>query len=158
MADTGPLVVLAKLNHLPLLAQCYQSIQIPQAVYTEATVLAHRQDTGRITAFVSGHVEVIANIPQSDDEYLDFGLDVGETQAILLARRSQCPVLMDEKRGRAVAKRENVAVLGTLGLLLVAKQQGLIKAITPLLGQMQEHQYRLSSNLIERVKLLAGEE
>lgn len=157
VADTGPLVVLAKINQLQILSQRYQTIQIPLTVLKEATVLAHRQDTMLINEFVSEHVEVVEDIAQADEDYLDFGLDAGETQAILLAKRAQCPVLMDEKRGRLVAKRESVNVLGTVGLLLTAKQEGLIEAITPLLDQMLEHQYRLSPELIERVKVMAGE-
>ena len=157
VADTGPLVVLAKIDHLHLLAQRYQTIQIPKTVLMEATALAHRSDTLLINAFVSAHVEVVADITPADSEYLDFGLDAGETQAILLAKQSQCPVLMDEKRGRAVAKREAVNVLGTGGLLLTAKQAGLISELSPLLEKMVEHQYRLAPALIERVKVMAGE-
>lgn len=157
VADTGPLVVLAKIDHLHLLAQRYQTIQIPKTVLMEATALAHRSDTLLINAFVLAHVEVVADITPADSEYLDFGLDAGETQAISLAKQSQCPVLMDEKRERAVAKREAVNVLGTVGLLLTAKQEGLISEISPLLEKMVEHQYRLAPALIERVKVMAGE-
>ena len=64
---------------------------------------------------------------------------------------------MDEKRGRSVAKSEKVDVLGTVGLLLKAKQAQLIPAISPLLDKMLENDYRLSPNLIERAKYLAEE-
>lgn len=157
VADTGPLVVLAKIDHLHLLAQRYQTIQIPKTVLLEATALAHRDDTALINTFVSAHVDVVADITPADEAYLDFGLDAGETQAILLAKQSNCPVLMDEKRGRAVAKREAVNVLGTVGLLLAAKQEGLITQVSPLLDKMLEHQYRLAPELIEQVKIMAGE-
>ena len=157
VADTGPLVILAKIDHLHLLTQRYQTIRIPETVLQEATVLTYRQDSQRIADFVKQYVQVIADIPQGDDDYLDFGLDAGETQAILLGRQSQCPVLMDEKRGRTVAKRENVSVLGTLGLLLAAKQDGFITEIKPLLEQMLAHDYRLTAGLVERAKLMAGE-
>lgn len=157
VADTGPLIILAKINQLQLLALRYQVIKIPETVMQEATALAHRKDSQRITQFVAKHVQVITDIPQNDADYLDFGLDEGETQAILLAKKLSCPVLMDEKRGRVVANRSDVAVLGTVGLLLAAKQEGLIDEISPLLNQMQEHNYRLSLELVKRAKALAGE-
>lgn len=157
VADTGPLVILSKINHLHLLAQRYQRISIPEAVLREATALAHRDDSQRIVKFAEKHVDVNHDITQDDKEYLDFGLDAGETQAILLAGRLGCPVLIDEKRGRAVAKRSEVPVLGTVGLLLVSKQEGLVNEISPLLDQMLEHGYRLSTPLVERAKTLAGE-
>ena len=157
VADTGPLVILAKINHLHLLAKRYQTIRIPETVLQEATTLAHREDSQRIAEFAKQHVEVVTDILSDSAGYLDFGLDEGETQAILHAKQYACPVLMDEKRGRAVAKRTQVAVLGTVGLLLAAKQEGLIAEISPLLEQMLEHQYRLSPGLIAQAKILAGE-
>ena len=157
VADTGSLLILAKIDHLQLLAQRYQTIRIPTTVLQEATVLAHREDSQRISQFVAKHVEVHTDIIQDETDYLDFGLDEGETQAILLARESQCPVLMDEKRGRAAAKRAQVAVLGTIGLLLAAKQEELIAEVSPLLDQMLIHNYRLAPELIEQAKILAGE-
>lgn len=157
VADTGPLVILAKIDHLHLLVQRYQTIRIPEAVLREATVLAGRSDSQQIADFVAQHIQVVVDIPQSGFDDLDFGLDEGETQAILLARQLQCPVLMDEKRGRVVAKREQVSVLGTIGLLLAAKQEGLIPEVSSLLDQMLVHDYRLAPQLLERAKLLAGE-
>ena len=157
VADTGPLVILAKIDRLHLLVQRYQTIRIPETVLLEATTLPHRQDSQRIADFVAQHVQVVGDIAQDDTDYLDFGLDDGETQAILLARQSRCPVLMDEKRGRAVAKREHISVLGTVGLLLVAKQEGLVDAISPLLEQMLAHDYRLAAGLVERARFMAGE-
>ena len=157
VADAGPLLILAKIDHLQLLAQRYQTIRIPETVLQEATTLAHREDSQRIVQFVAQHVEVHTDIFQDDTDYLDFGLDEGETQAILLARKSRCPMLMDEKRGRAAAKRIQVPVLGTIGLLLAAKQEGLITEISSLLDQMLMHNYRLAPELIERAKVLAGE-
>ena len=74
-----------------------------------------------------------------------------------MAGQLGCPVLLDEKRGRAVARRSEVAVLGTVGLLLAAKQDGLIEVISPLLDQMLAHEYRLAITLIDRAKILAGE-
>ena len=157
VADTGPLVILAKIDHLHLLAKRYQQIKIPETVLQEATALAHREDSRRIAQFAEQYIEVSRDIIERDTDYLDFGLDAGETQAILLAAKLGCPVLMDEKRGRTVAKRSEVAVLGTVGLLLAAKQEGLIEALSPLLDQMLVHEYRLAVSLVERAKVLAGE-
>lgn len=47
--------------------------------------------------------------------------------------------------------------MGTVGLLLAAKQEGLIPAIGPLLEQMLAHDYRLAAELVNRAKQMAGE-
>ncbi len=57
VADTGPLVILAKINHLHLLSKRYQTIRIPETVLQEATTLAHREDSQRIAQFVKQQVE-----------------------------------------------------------------------------------------------------
>ena len=157
VADTGPIVILAKLDHLHILAKLYAEIHIPETVLREATYLTHRVDAQRIKRFIGGQIKVVSDLTEDDPAYLNRGLDAGETQAISLAKQAHCPVLMDEKRGRSVAKSEKVDVLGTVGLLLKAKQAQLIPAISPLLDKMLENDYRLSPNLIERAKYLAEE-
>ena len=58
---------------------------------------------------------------------------------------------MDEMRGRKVAKFHEVAVVGVLGVLIKAKQEGLIEKIGPLIDQLEQENYRLSKALIARV-------
>ena len=157
VADTGPLVILAKLDHLHLLAKLYAEVRVPETVLREATYLAHRSDAKRIKRFIGGSIRMVADLAEDDPAYLHCGLDDGETQAISQAKQAHCPVLLDEKRGRSVAKTEKVDVLGTVGLLLKAKQTGLIAAVSPLLDQMLAHDYRLAPTLIERAKWLADE-
>lgn len=157
VADTGPLVILAKLNRLALLRQLYAEIRIPETVLIEATSLAYRQDTQRIVAFAAQYAQVMPDIAEDNPDYLDYGLDAGETQAILWAKRTNCPVLLDERRGRIIAKQEHLAVLGTVGLLLKAKHAGLIPEISSLLDSMLAHDYRLAPALIQQARTLAGE-
>lgn len=157
VADTGPLVILAKLDHLHLLRQLYAEIRIPETVLVEATTLAYRSDAKRVVGFVAQYAKVVPDLAPNDPDYLDYGLDAGETQAISLAKQAGCPVLLDERRGRAVAKQEHLDVLGTVGLLLKAKQVGLITEVSCLLDAMLEHDYRLAPALIQKAKVLAGE-
>ncbi|MEZ5452559.1 MAG: DUF3368 domain-containing protein [Thiothrix sp.] len=123
----------------------------------EATTLAYRPDAKRIVGFVAQYAKAVPDLAPSDPDYLDYGLDAGETQAISLARQAGCPVLLDERRGRSAAKQERVDVLGTVGLLLKAKQVGLITEVSCLLDAMLRHDYRLAPALIQQAKVLAGE-
>lgn len=157
VADTGPLVILAKLDQLNLLKYLYTDVHLPLTVFNEATVLAQRTDARRVTDFVSQSATLAPAIEANAKDFIDFGLDAGETQAILLAKRLGCTLLIDERKGRLVAQQEHLAVLGTLGLLLKAKQAQLIPTLTPLLEQMLENDYRLAPALVEKAKELAGE-
>ncbi len=61
-------------------------------------------------------------------------MDAGEAEAIALAIEMQANLLLlDERRGRAIAKQLGLTVTGLLGILVVAKQQGHLVALKPVL-------------------------
>jgi len=74
-----------------------------------------------------------------------------------LADELNCPVLLDERRGRTVAKQMEISIVGTVGLLVKAKQQGVIPQLGELLSEMTEHGYRLSPKLIQQALEIVGE-
>lgn len=90
--------------------------------------------------------------------FLDGFADIGETEAMLLYKQlSANKLLIDDKRGRKVAKINHINVIGSLGVLLVAKERGLIPEISPLLQKIEQADIHLSTALIETVLELAGE-
>ena len=59
-------------------------------------------------------------------------MDAGEAQAIALAQTTaDCTILLDDARARKIAQRLGIKQIGTIGLLLRAKRQGLIEQIRP---------------------------
>jgi len=86
------------------------------------------------------------------------GLDVGEAQVLALAEEQTVSlVLIDERKARRYAERLGLPLSGTLGVLLLAKEEGIISAVAPLLKAIQEAGLYLHSELIERVLHMAGE-
>ncbi|MEA3643310.1 MAG: DUF3368 domain-containing protein [Lamprobacter sp.] len=85
-------------------------------------------------------------------------LDAGESAAILLAQALACRfLLIDERRGRAMARRRGIPVVGVAGVLLAAKRRGLLETVKPVLLALSHQGYRLSDALITEVLRLAGE-
>ncbi len=157
VADTGPLIALARLNRLDLLAALFSKIHIPQIVLSEASVNTEYAEAEPILSFAMQHASVEQTIDNDLNRRLLAALDAGEAQAIVLARKLHCGVLMDEKRGRQVALKRGIAVVGVLGVLLQAKREGYLGELKSILLQLQHSDYRLSEELLERVLELAGE-
>ena len=65
-------------------------------------------------------------------------LDAGEAEAIALAVESNANlILLDERLGRRAAHRLGLTVVGTLGVLIAAKDRGLLAAVRPVLDALR---------------------
>ena len=84
-------------------------------------------------------------------------LDAGEAEVLILARELAATAAIDEKRGRHLASELGVPQTGTIGILLAAKQAGLVPFIRPLLNHLIAKGVRVSSRLFEEACRLAGE-
>ncbi len=103
VADTGPLIALAKLEQLSLLTALFAEVHIPKTVLAEATAKRGYADAEAIHAFAMAHARLGETIDSPLTTRLLSLLDNGEAQALVLAKQLDCAVLMDEKRGRQVA-------------------------------------------------------
>lgn len=161
VADTGPLIILAGINHLSLLPDMYGAVNIPGAVYAELQLGSLHRETDILAGCLQqGWLKVI-NINDSRNpslEELKRIVDPGEAEAILLAESINCRfLLIDDRKGRTVAINRGLNVVGVAGLLLTAKRQNKIKAVSPLLNKMAELGYRLSPGLCREIARLAQE-
>jgi len=57
---------------------------------------------------------------------------------------------MDEIRGRRIATRLGIEVIGSLRVLAEAKRMGIIQSVGPLLAEMRSNGYRIDRDLIRR--------
>jgi predicted nucleic acid-binding protein len=155
IANNTPLVALWTLGHLDLLRDLYGEVWIPQAVYAEftATERARRHSILREAPWI---VIVPVSSPQHVKVYV--GLDQGEAEVLTLAEEHNARlVILDELKGRRYAQRLDMALTGTLGVLLLAKERGLVGALAPLLDELLDAGLYLDSALMTRVLELAGE-
>lgn len=148
VADAGPLIIWARLGRLDLLREICGEVWVPARVEQEAVSDPRRPGA---TAIVAGFAAGLLLRPSPNiEDAEDFGfptLGAGESAAIHLAMQYQCPVLMDEKLGRSIAKAQGVEVIGTLGVLLIARKQGRLDQIKPMLEQMAQMNYFVSPTL-----------
>jgi len=158
VSNTSPITNLAGIGQLELLHQLYGSITIPQAVYNEMANIG-RSVPGALEVQTLAWITVQPVTDSKQVEALRAVLDPGETEAIVLALELNAELLIiDEKPGRAIARQNNIPIIGVLGVLLEAKQQGSIAAVRPLVDRLiNELAFRVSSQLYEVVLQSAGE-
>jgi len=96
-------------------------------------------------------------VEAAPDASLLGSLDAGEAAAIPLAERLGATLLADDASARAVALGRGLVVVGTLGVLLRAKQRGLVTAVSPTLDHMRSLGMFVSEPLRKKVLELAGE-
>jgi len=65
---------------------------------------------------------------------------------------------LDDKKARRIARQIGLQVIGTVGVLLRAKREGVIAAIQPILAALQEAGFRMSDGLYAETLRLAGED
>ena len=155
ISNTSPLIGLWGLNCLPLLRDLYTEVWIPREVEKEFLAVDETdyQEVLNSTPWIK--VVDLMN-PQSATIYQ--GIDDGEAEVFALAVEHDAHlVLLDEKKGRRKAKEIGLTVKGIVGILLEAKEKGLIDAIKPLLIRLQDNGIHLSESLINNALQDAGE-
>ncbi|MEO3406165.1 DUF3368 domain-containing protein [Mucilaginibacter sp. CAU 1740] len=72
-------------------------------------------------------------------------VDEGEASAIALAAEVNCDYLLtDDRAARRLAEQKGIIVKGSAGVLLFAKQKGIISLLRPYLEQIQQTNFRIS--------------
>ncbi len=86
----------------------------------------------------------------------DIGAGEAETIVLALEQRPDI-VLIDDLKARKFAKIKGLKIIGTLGLLLMAKQEGMIKEIKPLISELVLNNIRINKSIID-ITLHAAQE
>ncbi|MDD2922757.1 MAG: DUF3368 domain-containing protein [Anaerolineales bacterium] len=158
VSDATPLIGLAAIGRLEILRELFDEIYIPQAVYDET--VTHGREEGLAKKEIAKanwiHIERVKD-RLAVNVLLD-ELDLGEVETIILAMELNADwVLMDERKGRRKLSQLNISKIGTIGVLLKAKEFGLISALRYELENLQKNGFTISQTVIDEVLKMAGE-
>lgn len=154
VADTSALLALAACESLELLDALFQEVRVPPAVLRECTE-AGKASAEVLSTYLRNRV---AEVDLEAFVIAAAGLGRGELEAMALYKRLHADrLLLDDSRARKVARLNGVQVVGSAGVLLLAKSEGLIPSVLPLLEQIQAAGIYLSETLVSEVLQLAGE-
>jgi predicted nucleic acid-binding protein len=137
VSDASPLISFAAIGRLHLLQSIFGSVIIPQAVFDEIVAGERRPGAKEIPQATWIQVRkvkarrAVRQLMQSEN------LDPGESEAIVLARGLKPEyLLLADLAARRAAKREDLPVIGTLGVLVLAKTLKLIPAVKPCMREL----------------------
>jgi len=159
VSDTGPLIGLAKIGQIYLLKNLAEEVIIPPMVHKELFGKVGTEST-QIENALHDFIHIENEIPlDTGTERILAELDEGEKQAISLASISEGDVLLllDDRAGRTVADNLNIPTTGLIGVLLLAKEKGLVENIGPLIENLRHNGYWISDEIMQIARKLAGE-
>ncbi|RMG56353.1 MAG: DUF3368 domain-containing protein [Bacteroidetes bacterium] len=146
ISDASPLIALVDIGRVDLLRKMYQRVLITDVV------------RGEIHSELPEWIEVSTDYEVQQYQLLCLELDAGEASAIALAlKQTASRIILDERKGRIVAKRLNLKVTGTVGLIVKAKEAGLITSGKVVLDLLAEHGFWLSEKLKRQILARMGE-
>jgi len=149
VSDTTSLVVLEELQSLGLLCSVFEKVIIPSVVLSE---LEAGSPEIKSKLLDTGCFEFVKLKPSEQLSSLKIMLDLGEAEAITLAIERKLPILIDERKGQAIAKQLNLTVTGFIGLLILAVNK---KSLNPekaqeMLDKAIANGFRLSNSLYKQ--------
>lgn len=154
VADTSALIALASCKGLELLKAIFGDVVVPQSVYKECIVPGKAQAI-LLQIFLEDKFKKVDN---SQLLQLPANLGKGELDAMLLYKNLNAEyLLIDDVRARKVARLNQINVIGSLGVLLIAKKEGKIEKISPYLDVLENSDLYMSDYLIQHVRNLAKE-
>ncbi|WP_434045153.1 MULTISPECIES: DUF3368 domain-containing protein [Sorangium] len=158
VADTTPLLYLSRIGHLDVVRAVHREIVVPKTVWEEL-VVARPAEPGVESLRSSPWIRVNDEVERAGIEpALEASLDAGEAAAIALAEMLRADtILIDERRGRAVARARGLRIQGTLGLLVEARRTGVLGSLRAVLDDLANAGFRVNARLVTEALRQVGE-
>lgn len=144
VTDSTCLIALERLGQLDLLPSLFDPVYAPREVAREF-------------GLPLSWLKVVDLADPDRAVFLSASVDAGEAEAIVLARELGLKVILDDLRARRLAHRFELEIIGTLGILVRAKRQGILDRLGPLLDQLEAIGFHMSRELKEEALRQASE-
>lgn len=145
VSDSTTLIILSDLHKLTYLTNIFDEILLPKAVFEE---ISHKKPP-----LLSANFKVVDGVKDETFETLCRLLDLGESEAIALAKEKNLPLIIDEKKGRKIAQNMGLKIIGLLGVLYINIKKGFLsqEQAEEFLQHAKENGYRISQKLIDEM-------
>ena len=159
VCDTNVIIDLSKIRRLDLLKDLFDEVLIPDEVREE---LIAGEEGGIEDADIKKAITEWISVKEVEDrlalEGMKTHIDKGESACIVLCKEIDADLLaINDLKARGVAHALGIRIIGTLGILLLAKEKGLIQKIQPVIDELRKIGAYMSNNLYSRILKDAGE-
>ncbi len=147
VSNSSIIIALARICHLDLMEKLFKKVIVPEAVWKEVIV---EGKPGREKILRAGFIHMEKTGNKRLVALLEEFVDTGEAEAIVLAlERNADLLLVDDRDARNLAKKLGLQVMGTLGVIALAKYKGLISKAKPIIDKLLETGFWISRKLLE---------
>jgi predicted nucleic acid-binding protein len=156
VVNASPLILLGKIEQIPLLGALAGEIAVPGAVIREVSAKPDGERTVQMLTAPESAIVVDNEVPPVN--VLSWDLGLGETQVISHAFiHSADRVVIDDLEARRCAKAVGLAIIGTLGIVGRAKAAGLIERAEPVVQRLLQTGLYTSDEIVQRLLREVGE-
>jgi len=145
IADTSCLILFDKINRLAIIQKTFSELIVTHEVAAEfgdlPTWISVRQITDQ-----NRYLELAKNLGKGEASSITLALEFAESLLII-----------DERKGRRIAEEMKIDIIGSLGVLIKAKEKGVINSVREVLNLIDKTNFRISELIKERVLKEAGE-
>jgi predicted nucleic acid-binding protein len=146
ITDTSCFILLDKINALHLLPQLYSNVLTTPEIAREFGIK------------LPNWVEIKPVVNRKLIKKYTQKVDIGEASAIALSLEVPSALLtLDDLKGRKLALQLNLKHTGTLGILILAKQTGIIPSLQPFFEKVSHTNFRISIDLLQNILKTYGE-
>ena len=155
VVDAGPLINLGTLDLLQVLLAMDPDVVVPPAVWREVVEDGGGRPGAAAVAALADQLRRVAPLGVRPIE----GLGAGETEVLAVALELEdATVVLDDGRARRAAREAGLHVVGTLGLLALAKQHGHLSEVRPHVVRLLETNWWFGRRLLDAFLEGQGEE
>lgn len=148
VVNASPLIVLCKIEHQHILEQLAAEIVLPAAVVAEI-VAGPADDPAR--KYLKGEPLAVVDVAPDSVVYT-WDLGKGEAAVLSYARQNVgWKAIVDDGIARRCARTLSIPLIGTLGVIIRARQAGILPEAAPVMRAVLEHGFRLDQRIIRQV-------
>jgi predicted nucleic acid-binding protein len=156
VVNASPLILLTAAEQLSLLPALADEIVVPGAVFRELKAGESRDLA--TTSIRSAKWAKVVESPPASPSIAAWDLGAGETAVLSWAeRQTGFTCVLDDRAARNCARAVGLPYVGTLGLVLAAKEAGLLATARPVLERMSSAGYFLAGKILEQALRDLGE-